>query len=80
MIWLLLAMINKLSKKLQKALSKEQMLVFKDRNIFSICLYLHIICYIIGTFEQIKIKTIYVIYCIRLCFYKVHPVSALSKW
>jgi hypothetical protein len=38
MNWLLLALTNKLSKKLQKALYKEQMLVFKKgRDILSIC-------------------------------------------
>lgn len=57
MNWLLLALTNKLSKKLQKAVSKEQMLVFtKGRGIFSICCSYTLFVTFLGHSKKLKFK------------------------
>jgi hypothetical protein len=55
MNWLLPALPSKLSKKLQKALCKEQMLVFKkDRDIFSICCSNTLFVTFLGHLKKLK--------------------------
>jgi hypothetical protein len=78
MNWLLPALTNTLSKKLQKALCKEWMLVLKDRDIFSICCTYTLFVTCLGPMKKLKLKQykLFTIY----GFFKVHPVSVLSKW
>lgn len=72
---------QKTLKKLQKALCKEQMFVFKkNRDIFSICCCYTLFVTFLGHLKKLKLKQ-YKLFTVFNCFfYKIHPVSALSKW